>query len=118
MRSWMAVLSILAGVGTAGCLFRGDDTDALRQRARQKIVNDPSARAVIEGNNAFALDLFNHLEAAGKGNLVIAPASVSTALAMAWEAAEAVRKPRWQRSSGSQSRLRESIRPLPCSTER
>src|SRR5271170_7391189 len=42
--------------------------------------------AVVEGNNAFAVDLYSRLRNRG-GNLFFSPASVSTALAMAYAGA-------------------------------
>jgi serpin B len=41
-----------------------------------------AVRAVVEGNNRFALDLYARLRTGGSGNLFFSPGSLSTALAM------------------------------------
>lgn len=46
----------------------------------------PDRIAVVEGNNAFAVDLYQQLSQ-GNGNLFFSPESISTALAMAYAGA-------------------------------
>jgi serpin B len=46
----------------------------------------PDQAAVVQGNNAFAVDLYGHLRAEG-GNLFFSPESISTAFAMAFAGA-------------------------------
>src|SRR5262245_19466823 len=43
---------------------------------------NPEMPAVVQGNTAFALDLYSRLAAEGPGNLFFSPSSISTALAM------------------------------------
>ena len=50
---------------------------------------DASARAVVEGNTAFALDLYQQLRQT-EGNLFFSPYSISTALAMTYAGARGV----------------------------
>lgn len=50
---------------------------------------DTGARAVVEGNTAFALDLYQQLRQA-EGNLFFSPYSISTALAMTYAGARGV----------------------------
>jgi serine protease inhibitor len=66
-------------VGLAAALLLGSCGDA---------ADKPEANPVVNGNNAFALDLYAHL-AAEKGNLFFSPYSVSTALAMTYAGARA-----------------------------
>ena len=44
-------------------------------------------RAVVEGNNRFALDLYGRLRSGQPGNLFFSPGSLSTALAMTYAGA-------------------------------
>ena len=53
------------------------------QEAAAPQVNDAGKRAVVEGNNAFALDLYAKLKDSD-GNLFFSPHSISTALAMTY----------------------------------
>jgi serpin B len=46
------------------------------------------APALVAGNTAFALDLYAELRAAGSGNLLFSPYSISQALAMTWAGAD------------------------------
>ncbi len=43
--------------------------------------------SLVQGNTAFALDLYHHLRESGEGNLFYSPYSISLALAMAWAGA-------------------------------
>jgi serpin B len=62
----LAVLALLGSVGTAA--------------------DKPESNPVVNGNNAFACDLYAHL-AGEKGNLFFSPYSISTALAMTYAGA-------------------------------
>jgi len=48
---------------------------------------DKDAAAVVNGGNAFAIDLYAHLAAGEKGNLFFSPSSIHTALAMTYAGA-------------------------------
>lgn len=58
------------------------------QPQEQPKVPEADAQAVIEGNNRFALDLYDQLAKDEDGNLFISPFSVSTALAMTYAGAD------------------------------
>jgi len=49
--------------------------------ATEKLSTDESVEALVQGNNAFALDLFAHLREE-EGNIFFSPLSISTALTM------------------------------------
>ncbi len=50
-------------------------------------VPDADAQAVVEGNTAFALDLYREIREKSDGNVLLAPYSISTAVAMAYAGA-------------------------------
>ena len=44
-------------------------------------------QTVVDGNNSFAIDLYNRLTAGNTDNVFFSPSSISTALAMTWAGA-------------------------------
>ena len=55
-------------------------------RAKRRKANEADVTSVVEGNNAFAFDLYAKLRGE-EGNLVFSPYSISTALAMTYAGA-------------------------------
>ncbi|MBN2127964.1 MAG: serpin family protein [Sedimentisphaerales bacterium] len=72
-----AVLIGMLAMLVAGCSFAG-------QRAEKRVDEDEAL--VVEGNNRFALQLYQKLRS-GDGNLFFSPYSISTALAMTYAGA-------------------------------
>lgn len=69
----------VAGIG--GLVLLGQAITSGLPQKPIPFVSSPEIKAVVEGNNAFALDLYQKLR--GKpGNLFLSPFSISTALAM------------------------------------
>lgn len=77
-----ALLVILAGFWL-GCSQPGEEPEA----SPPKDVPKADLKALAEGNNAFAIDLYKKLAAEGDGNIVLSPYSIRTALAMAYAGA-------------------------------
>jgi len=69
----------VAGVG--GLVLLGQAIASALPRKPIPFVASPEIKAVVEGNNAFALDLYQKLRGQ-PGNLFLSPFSISTALAM------------------------------------
>jgi serpin B len=84
-----------AACGSADPIAAEDPVEGTGVAASDEARADPSASAAdvasaIEGNRAFAVDAYLQLAAAGRDNLVLSPASIRLALAMAWAGAEGV----------------------------
>jgi serpin B len=75
------LMGLLVVVALPGSATRAED-----QAAAAPAPADAHLRQLVEGNTAFALDLYARLRA-DEGNLFIGPQSVSTALAMTWAGA-------------------------------
>jgi serpin B len=76
---WLLTLTLTAGLVALAVPARGFD----KAKAAQ-----PDTDQVVQGNNAFAFDLYGQLRAE-KGNLFFSPYSISTALAMTYAGARA-----------------------------
>jgi serpin B len=63
------------------------DTGSLRGGGEDCSVTKAEIKKVVESNNRFALDLYKRVSRQTKGNLVISPFSISTALAMVYAGA-------------------------------
>ena len=89
MTRLLPVFATVAILASAGCKPPGNPTicpPAPTEEPRPPEVPQADARAVVEGGNAFAIDLYKKL-AAEKGNVVCSPYSVSAALAMTYAGA-------------------------------
>ncbi len=77
--------------GTAGAVAleteRAVEADSARARPGPAPEIDADTKSVIEGNNAFALDLYAQLRKGEEGNLFFSPYSISAALAMTYAGA-------------------------------
>ncbi len=95
-RTLAAAAFAALAVGCAGKLARppvgpgADETTAVSGKpsvtAKRRKSSEADVAATVEGNNAFAFDLYAKLRA-GEGNLVFSPYSISTALAMTYAGA-------------------------------
>ena len=96
-------------VQTAGGVTAYVAADALKEAGRsRKVEVTPQVREIAESNNAFAIDLYRQLSAQD-GNLFFSPASISTALAMAWAGAEG----ETQRQMAGVLHLQKAKAPIP-----
>jgi serpin B len=73
------IVGVIAGIGAL--LLLGDAVAANLPQKPIPFTSSPEIQAVVDGNNAFALDLYQQLRAQ-PGNVFISPFSISTALAM------------------------------------
>lgn len=87
-RLLLAFLSILMAVGLFGCVPKASALEATSDKPRDTSpqVSDESLNKLVEGNNAFALDLYRQL--GSDGNIFFSPYSLSQALAMAYAGAK------------------------------
>jgi serpin B len=88
-----SLLAFILSLGLAGCSKQGpvapdDDSGTSDPFEVRQIPSELQGdlSPVVEGNTAFALDLYAHL-ATAEGNLFLSPYSISTALAMTWAGA-------------------------------
>ena len=80
----IVIVVLLSVVGTP--MAAGKDAELKEREKRHR-------EAVVEGNTAFALDLYAKLSKQTKGdNLFFSPCSISTALAMTYGGARLIRK--------------------------
>ena len=101
-RAWLPLcVAALVVVATVACTgtppLRGADgkfapIDGANVLARGARVVNPGVThdelvALADANAAFALDVYRHMAAAGEGNILIGPQSISTALAMIYPGA-------------------------------
>lgn len=79
----LTILTILLSAcgGPAATLM-----ESSRSREKNPRVDEDSLSALVDGNNAFALDLYQSLRS-GTGNLILSPFSISLALAMTYAGA-------------------------------
>ena len=84
MTRLFTLVAIVAILTAAGCY--SPDRAPNFQEARPPEVPAADAKALVEGGNAFAIDLYKKL-AAAPGNVVCSPYSVSAALAMTYAGA-------------------------------
>lgn len=83
----LAVLMLLVSAGCGGTMPGGAKVlQSEKQRETAPAVNAEDFAALVTGNNAFALALYQQL-AGGKGNLFFSPYSISQALAMTYAGA-------------------------------
>ncbi len=78
----------IRGMGSATVLLVAIAAGCARVPARPAVADAPAkdVKLVVEGNNAFAVDLYHKLRAR-EGNLFLSPYSISTALAMTYAGA-------------------------------
>jgi serpin B len=107
----MAMLGAVLIAGGCAAEVRGE------QEAARKAPPTDEVRPVVQGNSAFALELFSHLGRA-EGNLFFSPNSISEALAMAYAGArgetanqmgQVLRLEQDQRTRGAFAALREYL---------
>ena len=84
MTRFFSVFATLALLAAAGC--NSPDRAPIIEEARPPAVPEADAKAVVEGGNRFAIDLYKKL-ATEKGNVVCSPYSVSAALTMTYAGA-------------------------------
>jgi serpin B len=76
------LLTLMLIVSSPSCAPTSDDRD------RPPATPSTEVRAVVEGNNQFAIDLYARLRAGQSDNLFLSPGSLSTALAMTYAGAK------------------------------
>lgn len=79
-------LLVLASVLLSACGSSGTVTQSTRSRERNPAVEENTVAALVDGNNTFALDLYQSLRSQDE-NLILSPFSVSLALAMTYAGA-------------------------------
>lgn len=79
-------LLVLASVLLSACGSSGAVTQSTRSRERNPTVEENTVAALADGNNTFALDLYQSLRSQDE-NLILSPFSVSLALAMTYAGA-------------------------------
>jgi serpin B len=82
------LLMVLSSVILAGCgtILTGNVVTSKLPRDHAPQVADTDLSALADGNNAFAIDLYHHLDT-DPGNVFFSPYSISTALAMTYAGA-------------------------------
>jgi len=90
MKKWMALgLVALTFVGTGACTLAADESGTARSQKQRVTAPDVSASdqaSLVQGNSAFAFDLYAALRQRD-GNLFYSPHSISIALAMIYAGA-------------------------------
>ncbi len=88
-RAWLLLAVLLPALGVAGCSKDDDPVSPppdLRQARQIPAEFAQEAESLVEGNNAFAVDLYHQLSGQD-GNLILSPFSASSMLAMLWAGA-------------------------------
>lgn len=84
---WVFTSFLLAAILLASCGgTSGTMAESTRSRERNPSIDENDLSTLVDGNNAFALDLYQSLRSQG-GNLILSPFSVSLALAMTYAGA-------------------------------
>jgi len=93
------LLLVLALIGFAGCTMKPPKNDTVspgvqpilaesdKERIAAPAVSIGELAELVEGNQAFALDLYHYLASQEQGNLFLSPHSISVALAMTYAGA-------------------------------
>jgi serpin B len=86
----VAALLVIVAAALIGCTDGSADRSGPRptdSAPGEPRVPAEDLKALVEGNNAFAIDLYKKLAEKEAGNIVISPYSISTALAMTYAGA-------------------------------
>ena len=93
------LLLVLALIGFAACTMKPPENDAVspgvqpvlaesnKERIAAPATSTGELAELVEGNQAFALDLYHYLASQEEGNLFLSPHSISVALAMTYAGA-------------------------------
>ena len=85
-KGFLCVLMVALMLGLAACTQAGGVLQSEKQRVTSPDVNEADLTTLVDGNSAFAFDLYQSLREAG-GNLFYSPYSISLALVMTYAGA-------------------------------
>jgi len=107
MKSLFKLISLLTALTLVLTACGSSSTSANIAKSNQRRITTPNApaddvSALVDGNNAFALDLYQSLRSQG-GNLIYSPFSISLALAMTYAGAR----------NATESQMADTMRFLP-----
>ena len=89
-KTWMAVMAVTLSLVTIACAspVSAEVLKSDKARNTSPVVSAGDLAELVQGNSAFALDLYQPLKAQNDGNIFYSPYSLSLALAMAYAGAQ------------------------------
>ena len=84
----ICALIIILSMSLSACSSKENVAVSDKKRDKSPQISEEDLSSLVDGNNAFAVDIYNALRSNESGNLILSPYSLSATLAMAYAGAD------------------------------